>query len=112
MPAARKTAETAPEAPDRSPEHLGRIVTLLKLVTTPTRGNILFLLAGGEMNAGDVAAGLGAASQPNISGQLKLLRLAGLVASERRGKEVFYVLTEAGRTVVRAYHALADSPHF
>jgi len=83
-----------------------QIVTRLRLVTAPSRQSILLLLAEGEKNVGDICEALGNPSQPAVSHQLSLLRHGRLIESQRRGRHVFYVLTDSGRALARAFHVL------
>ncbi len=102
----------SPKVPDRSPERIRKIITLLKLVTAPSRQMILLLLADGEKNVGDICDGLESTSQPAVSHQLSLLRHGRLIEAVRRGRNVFYVLTEEGKNIAEAYHTLANSENF
>ena len=66
---------------------------LLKVLAEPARLQILSILAsaGGEVCVCDLTAPLGL-SQPTVSHHMKQLREGGFVASERRGKWIFYRL--------------------
>ena len=64
---------------------------------------IMEALRSGERRATDLARDAGL-SQPNASAHLACLRECGLVASERRGREVHYRLVEG----VEELLALAD----
>jgi len=86
-----------------------QIVTRLRLVTAPSRQKILLLLASGEHNVGDICEELGNPSQPAVSHQLSLLRHGRLIECQRRGRNVFYRLTESGQSVARAYEVLGNS---
>jgi DNA-binding transcriptional ArsR family regulator len=72
---------------------------VLKTLASPRRLEILHRLAEGPCEVGRLAEELGA-SQPNISQHLSVLRTAGLVESEREGREVRYRLTDPD--VIRA----------
>jgi len=65
--------------------------TLFKALNDPTRRQILDLLRGGDLNAGDIADQF-EMSKPSISHHLDLLRQAGLVDSEKHGQFVMYSL--------------------
>ena len=54
-----------------------------------TRLSIMTLLAGGEVNVTTICKKL-KLPQSNVSHHLGLLRIGGLVASRREGKQVFY----------------------
>jgi len=72
-------------------EHLGR---LLALLCDPTRARILFaLVAVDELCVGDAAAALDNSMDQSSYG-LRALRQAGLVASRRDGRVIYYRLDE------------------
>lgn len=60
----------------------------------PTRLSILFLLTTGEQTVTHIAAAL-RVEIVNISHHLKLLKQAGLVSSEKDGRNVIYSLVGA-----------------
>lgn len=62
-----------------------------KALSDPIRREILHLLQNGPMAAGDIAAGFDV-SGATISHHLSLLREAGLVLDEKRGKYIYYEL--------------------
>ncbi len=66
---------------------------LLKVLGNPLRLGIVEALVGGEMHVGELAKRLGE-NHAIISGQLRLLRLSGLVAREHRGGNTFYRLAD------------------
>ena len=72
---------------------------VLKTLASPRRLEIIHRLAEGPCEVGRLAEELGA-SQPNLSQHLSVLRTAGLVESEREGREVRYRLTDPD--VIRA----------
>jgi DNA-binding transcriptional ArsR family regulator len=59
------------------------------------RRAILELLRKGDRTAGEVAGAFGDVSWPAISRHLRLLREAGLVSEQRRGRERLYTLERA-----------------
>ena len=63
----------------------------MKAVAHPTRMRILCLLRDGAINVNDLGGLLGI-KQALVSQQLRILRLNGLVATERRDGYVFYIL--------------------
>ncbi len=71
----------------------------LRVLASPRRLEILHRLAGGSMEVGRLAIEI-RASQPNVSQHLAVLRAAGLVESERDGREVRYRLADPD--VIRA----------
>lgn len=69
----------------------------LKALSDPVRLRLLSVVAshtGGEVCVCDISAGIDV-SQPTISHHLKVLREAGLLASERRGSWVYYRIIPA-----------------
>lgn len=72
---------------------------VLKVLASARRLEILHQLAGGSMEVGRLATEIGA-SQPNVSQHLAVMRTAGIVESERDGREVRYHLTDPD--VIRA----------
>jgi len=67
-------------------------VEVLEALADPVRRTIVELLADGEVGAGDIAARF-PVSRPAVSRHLRVLRVAGLVASEVRGQRRTYRLT-------------------
>jgi len=68
------------------------LVVKLKALSDPIRLRLLSVVAsrtGGEACVCDLSAGIDL-TQPTISHHLKVLRLAGLLESERRGSWVYY----------------------
>ena len=69
-----------------------RLATLLKVVSDPTRLQILSMIHGStdaEACVGDLYPGLGL-RQPTVSHHLKLMSEAGLLRRDKRGREVWY----------------------
>ena len=66
---------------------------VMKILASPRRLEILHLLADGPREVGRLAEELGI-SQPNASQHLAVMRSAGVVESEREGREVRYRLTD------------------
>lgn len=64
---------------------------LFKALNDSTRRQILDLLRGGDLNAGDIAERF-EMSKPSISHHLDLLRQAGLVGSVKQGQFINYSL--------------------
>jgi DNA-binding transcriptional ArsR family regulator len=65
------------------------IQLIFEALASPVRRKILAYVAHHEMNAGEIASRF-EMSKPSISQHLQLLEHAGLVASEKRGKYVYY----------------------
>ena len=62
-----------------------------KALADPTRRRILELLRHGEMSAGELCARFDATGA-TISHHLSVLKAAGLVSDEKRGKYIYYSL--------------------
>jgi ArsR family transcriptional regulator len=65
--------------------------SLFKALNDPTRRQILDLLRGGDLNAGDIADQFDM-TKPSISHHLDLLRQAGLVEATKQGQFINYSL--------------------
>ena len=68
---------------------------IFRALGDPTRRAVYERLSGGEMNVGDLTAGL-AITQPAVSQHLATLRLAGLVRERRDGRRTYYRIEPAG----------------
>jgi ArsR family transcriptional regulator len=66
---------------------------VLKVLASPVRLEILHRLAAGPVDVGRLAEQIGS-SQPHASQHLSILRAAGLVEAERRGREIHYRLSD------------------
>lgn len=65
-----------------------------KLLSDPTRLRMIYtLLETGEQRVGDLASVV-ESSESAASHQLRQLRLAGLVRSQRRGREIYYRIAD------------------
>lgn len=69
---------------------------------------ILEHLAGGEQRVTDIVAATGLA-QPNVSAHLSCLWDCGLVARERRGREVHYRLIDGVAELLEAADQILDT---
>lgn len=67
------------------------LIEALKALAHPVRWRILAALVAGERNVGEIEAATGI-GQPGLSQQLGVLRKAGLVATRKEAKLVFYAL--------------------
>ena len=76
------------------PDRLDKAAKLFRLLSDPTRLNILLLLAAGERNVTALQTAL-RLPQATVSHHLMLLRQGGVVARRRAGKEMFYSLVAA-----------------
>ncbi|TFG50298.1 MAG: ArsR family transcriptional regulator [Anaerolineales bacterium] len=68
-------------------------VEFAKALADETRQQIMALCCCEMVSVNDIAAKLDVA-QPTVSHHLKILRTAGLVQSERRGKQILYTLNQ------------------
>ncbi len=74
---------------------MATLVHIFRALGDPTRQRMLALLEGsGELCVTDLA-GHFAMTQPSISHHLRILKEAGLVNAEKRGKEVYYTINAA-----------------
>ncbi|WP_420811780.1 ArsR/SmtB family transcription factor [Micromonospora endophytica] len=64
---------------------------VVRLLADPLRARIVQVLAAGPATTSHLVADTGA-KQPNVSGHLRLLREAGVVAAEPRGRFTYYRL--------------------
>jgi DNA-binding transcriptional ArsR family regulator len=75
-----------------SAEDGGRLAALLSLLADPVRSRILYALDEvEELCVGDLALALDA-TEDSVGYALKILRTAGLVATRKQGRVVFYRL--------------------
>jgi len=72
---------------------LESLAYMFRLVGDQTRLRILVTLRDGEMNVTDICKKL-KLPQPTVSRHLGILRMGGLVANRRSGKEVYYSINE------------------
>jgi ArsR family transcriptional regulator, arsenate/arsenite/antimonite-responsive transcriptional repressor len=68
-------------------------IEFAKAIADETRQKIMTLCCCNKVSVNDIAGQL-EVSQPTVSHHLKILRDAGLVHSERNGKQVFYSLNQ------------------
>ena len=82
----------------------GEAAALLKTLANHNRLMIVCTLVEGEHSVGQLEEMLGI-HQPTLSQQLTVLREAGIVATRREAKQIFYRLTEekACRLVMALY---------
>jgi DNA-binding transcriptional ArsR family regulator len=77
-----------------SAEDAGRLTSLLSLLADPVRARILYALDQvEELCVGDIALALGA-TEDAVGYALRLLRTAGMVATRKSGRVVYYRLAE------------------
>lgn len=69
--------------------NFSELCTLFLALSDSTRLKLIRLMANGEVSVGYLAESLGE-SQPKVSRHLAYLRTAGLVATRRDGKHIFY----------------------
>ena len=98
MAKAKATTTTKPARAKTAALRLKRAqqaATRLKQVSAPTRLQIILMLAEGEKHVGGICEEL-KQKHPATSHHLALLRLSGIIARRRQGKNSFFALTEAG----------------
>jgi ArsR family transcriptional regulator len=94
----RVKTRPAPPAPGRRAAardgaELAAVAATFRTLSDPTRLRILSILGGAESCVHELCRSMGI-SQPAISHQLRLLRVARLVRARRVGREVFYALDD------------------
>jgi ArsR family transcriptional regulator, lead/cadmium/zinc/bismuth-responsive transcriptional repressor len=87
------TARLAHRPADLARDELRGVADIFKTLSDPTRLRILDALGDGEACVHELCARL-AMSQPAVSHQLRLLRVARLVRARRAGREVFYAVDD------------------
>lgn len=59
---------------------------IFSAIADPTRRHIIEMLAASDMAAGDVAKAVGGMSRPAVVKHLNILRNAGVIVTEKRGR--------------------------
>jgi ArsR family transcriptional regulator, zinc-responsive transcriptional repressor len=80
-------------APVRTPRTLAAVGDLLRALAAPVRISIVLQLLESDRCVHDLVDALGV-TQPLISQHLRVLKAAGVVRGERRGREVVYSLVD------------------
>jgi DNA-binding transcriptional ArsR family regulator len=75
-------------------ESIKELCNLFKLLSDPTRLEILLQLTQGEFTVTDICESLGL-PQPTVSHHLGLLRMGHCIVNKRNGKSVIYSLSES-----------------
>lgn len=75
-------------------ETMSKVSSLFKVISDPTRINILYALKESSLSVTELTQALNM-SQSAISHQLKVLRDANLVINQKKGKEVIYSLADS-----------------
>lgn len=70
------------------------VIGMLELVSNKVRLRTVCMLMEGEYCVQDIVDVAGGGKATNVSQQLRMLRIAGVVESRREGKQVFYRLKE------------------
>jgi len=84
----------APHVSGLSHADADNLAARFKLLSDPTRLRMIYtLLESGEQRVGDLASAV-ESSESATSHQLRQLRLAGLVRSQRRGREIYYRIAD------------------
>ncbi|MFI7540153.1 ArsR/SmtB family transcription factor [Actinoplanes sp. NPDC049599] len=84
-------APAAPPTETHQAELISPNPDVVRLLADPLRAELVRLLADGPACTSHLVADTGA-KQPNVSGHLKLLREAGVVVTEPRGRFTYYRL--------------------
>lgn len=92
------------------PEGWDRFAGFFSALGDPTRQKILLIFEPGEEICVNEIAAVFDISRPAISHHLKVLRNAGLVGNEKRGKEVYYHINYDYCTdVLKLVHDFAEN---
>ena len=105
---------SAVDAPLRTPADMEAraesVAALLKTLAHPARLMLACTLAEGEMSVGALEDRLGI-RQPSLSQQLGVLREAGIVATRREAKQIFYRLDDdKAARLIGALYAIYCAP--
>lgn len=90
-------------------------VVMLRMLADPTRLRLMWLLASGEYDVTALTEAV-TAHRPAVSQHLGKLRLAGLVATRREGRRVFYTASDehvrrlVTEVLYAAEHQVLDQP--
>lgn len=97
-------ANALPDSATRMEARAGEVAVLLKTLAHPARLTLACALAESEFSVGELEDRLGI-HQPTLSQQLGVLREADVVETRRRGKQIFYRLTQdkAARLIEALY---------
>jgi ArsR family transcriptional regulator, zinc-responsive transcriptional repressor len=91
------------------PAELEQLTVLFRLLSDPTRLNILLLLASGEQNVTELCKIL-KLPQPTVSHHLGLLRISNVITNRRSGKQMIYSLN--GRLAQDARELIVEHDRF
>lgn len=105
MPPAKKSKTKQGVAPKASSQDLVLISEFLKKASEPIRVRILLMLSEGERNVGSMCEEMNY-QQSAVSHQLRLMRHGGLLITKRVGKNVFYSLTESGKSLANVVRSV------
>lgn len=72
----------------------GRVLTLFHLISNKVRFRIICMLARGEFCVRDIMEVINQGTLSNISQQLKMLTLAGILQKRREEKRILYSLRD------------------
>jgi len=78
----------------KSEEMCGQVIDLFQLMSNKQRFRIVCILSRGEFCVTEIAEILGTEKVSNISQQLKVLRLAGVIRCRREEKNMVYSLVD------------------
>ncbi len=72
----------------------GQILEMFQLLSNKTRFRIICLLAQGEFCVSDIVEVVGESQMSNISQQLKMLAVTGLIERRREKQQILYTLKD------------------
>ncbi len=108
---AARMAESGVKVKSAKPrdKNVREAVAMFSLTTDETRIAILFNLANGSLNVGEICSSISNPSQPAVSHHLSLLRAGDVVETNRNGKFNYYSLTAKGKKLVKAVKSVAET---
>lgn len=107
MPTAKKPKTKQGINPRVDTQALVAVSDFLKQASEPIRVRILLMLLDGERNVGSMCEEM-SYQQSAVSHQLRLMRHGGLLSTKRVGKNVFYNLTESGKSLANVVRRVVD----
>ncbi len=90
----KKINQELKDAFQKNEEPCGHVITLFQLLSNKTRFRIVCLLARGEFCVNEIVRAVCAGKLSNVSQQLKILALAGVVERRRQDRKILYSLKD------------------
>lgn len=80
-------------------------IIFAKAIADETRQQVMNLLCCEWLCVSDIVDRMGGVTQPTVSHHLSILRDAGLVNTQREGKQIFYTLNQDAVAICCVTHA-------